>query len=284
MKADEQDKRREAALRFVAKRYRPGALDPDRAWLRFAEAQGISSLKRVWMRSAYVWTVAASIALLVSLIGFYQWQQKQPDWVTFTAEAQQVKRLTLPDQTEISLAGGSRLTYDARHYGQEMRSVRLEGKAFFEVWHDEARPFRVETAESRVTVLGTRFQVVAGKEQTTVDVVNGKVGFALREKTDSVALTAGLQAYYTSGDQRIKVTEQPNPNELAWLTHRLRFEETPLPQVVADLEQAYQTTLSYSGDADKRLTATLEELTLEEALQVVNETLDVRITQNPPNP
>ena len=284
MKADEQDKRREAALRFVAKRYRPGALDPDRAWLRFAEAQGISSLKRVWMRSAYVWTVAASIALLVSLIGFYQWQQKQPDWVTFTAEAQQVKRLTLPDQTEISLAGGSRLTYDARHYGQEMRLVRLEGKAFFEVWHDEARPFRVETAESRVTVLGTRFQVVAGKEQTTVDVVSGKVGFALREKTDSVALTAGLQAYYTSGDPRIKVTEQPNPNELAWLTHRLRFEETPLPQVVADLEQAYQTTLSYSGDADKRLTATLEELTLEEALQVVNETLDVRITQNPPNP
>ena len=284
MKADEQDKRSEAALRFVAKRYRPGALDPDRAWLRFAEAQGISSLKRVWMRSAYVWTVAASIALLVSLIGFYQWQQKQPDWVTFTAEAQQVKRLTLPDQTEISLAGGSRLTYDARHYGQEMRLVRLEGKAFFEVWHDEARPFRVETAESRVTVLGTRFQVVAGKEQTTVDVVSGKVGFALREKTDSVALTAGLQAYYTSGDPRIKVTEQPNPNELAWLTHRLRFEETPLPQVVADLEQAYQTTLSYSGDADKRLTATLEELTLEEALQVVNETLDVRITQNPPNP
>ena len=284
MKADEQDKRREAALRFVAKRYRPGALDPDQAWLRFAEAQGITSLKRVWMRSAYVWTVAASIALLVSLIGFYQWQQKQPDWVTFTAEAQQVKRLTLPDQTEISLAGGSRLTYDARHYGQEMRLVRLEGKAFFEVWHDEARPFRVETAESRVTVLGTRFQVVAGKEQTTVDVVSGKVGFALREKTDSVALTAGLQAYYTSGDPRIKVTEQPNPNELAWLTHRLRFEETPLPQVVADLEQAYQTTLSYSGDADKRLTATLEELTLEEALQVVNETLDVRITQNPPNP
>lgn len=284
MKADEQDKRREAALRFVAKCYRPGALDTDRAWLRFAEAQGISSLKRVWMRSAYVWTVAASIALLVSLIGFYQWQQKQPDWVTFTAEAQQVKRLTLPDQTEISLAGGSRLTYGARHYGQEMRLVRLEGKAFFEVWHDEARPFRVETAESRVTVLGTRFQVVAGKEQTMVDVVSGKVGFALREKTDSVALTAGLQAYYTSGDQRIKVTAQPNPNELAWLTHRLRFEETPLPQVVADLEQAYQTTLIYSGDADKRLTATLEELTLEEALQVVNETLDVRITQNPPNP
>ena len=284
MKADEQDKRREAALRFVAKHYRSGALDPDRAWRRFAEAQGISSLKRVWMRSASVWTVAASIALLVSLIGFYQWQQKQPDWVTFTAEAQQVKRLTLPDQTEISLAGGSRLTYDARHYGQEMRSVRLEGKAFFEVWHDEARPFRVETAESRVTVLGTRFQVVAEKERTVVDVMSGKVGFALREKKDSVALTAGLPAYYTSGDQRIKVTEQPNPNELAWLTHRLRFEETPLPQVVADLEQAYQTTLSYSGDADKRLTATLEELTLEEALQVVNETLDVRITQNPPNP
>ena len=80
------------------------------------------------------------------------------------------------------------------------------------------------------------------------------------------------------------MAEQRNPNELAWQTHRLRFEETPLTQVVADLELAYQTTLTYSGAADKRLTATLEELTLEEALQVVNETLDVRIMQNPLNP
>ena len=162
--------------------------------------------------------------------------------------------------------------------------VRLEGKAFFEVQHDKAHPFHVETAESRVTVLGTRFQVVAGKEQTTVDVVSGKVGFALRERSDSVVLTAGLRACYAIGSDQIAVTERQNPNELAWQTHRLRFEETPLPQVVADLELAYQTTLIYSGAADKRLTATFEELTLEEALRVVNETLDVRVTQNPPNP
>lgn len=283
MKADEQDKRREAALRFVTSHYRPGALDPERAWQRFAEAQHIPLNKRVW-RMRYAFSMAAAIALLVGFFGFYRWQQAQPDWVTFTVEMQQVKQLILPDRTEISLAGGSRLTYDARHYGQEVRMVRLEGKAFFEVQHDKAHPFHVETAESRVTVLGTRFQVVADKEQTTVDVVNGKVGFALRERPDSVVLTAGLRACYATESDRIVVTEQQNPNELAWQTHRLRFEETPLPQVVADLELAYQTSLTYLGAADKRLTATLEELTLEEALQVVNETLDVRIAQNPPNP
>ena len=283
MKADEQDKRREAALCFVASHYRPGALDPERAWLRFAEAQHIPLTKRVW-RMRYAFPMAAAIVLLVGFFGFYRWQQAQPKWVTFTAEMQQVKQLILPDRTEISLAGGSRLTYDARHYGQEVRLVRLEGKALFEVQHDKAHPFRIETAESRVTVLGTCFQVVAGKEQTIVDVMSGKVGFALRERPDSVVLTAGLRACYAIGSDRIAVTEQQNPNELAWQTHRLRFEETPLPQVVADLELAYQTTLTYSGAADKRLTATLEELTLEEALQVVNITLDVRITQNPPNP
>ena len=133
-------------------------------------------------------------------------------------------------------------------------------------------------------MLGTCFQVVAGKEQTTVDVVSGKVGFALHERPDSVVLTAGLRACYAMGSDLIAVTEQQNPNELAWQTHRLRFKETPLPQVVADLEQAYQTALTYSGAVDKRLTATLEGLTLEEALQVVNETLDVHITQNPSNP
>ena len=41
MKADEQDKRREAAIHFVASHYRSGALDPERAWQRFAKAQRI---------------------------------------------------------------------------------------------------------------------------------------------------------------------------------------------------------------------------------------------------
>ena len=283
MQADEQDKRREAALRFVASRYRSGALDSERAWQRFAKAQHIPLTKRMW-RMRYVLPMAAAIALLVGFFGFYLWQQDQPDWVTFTAEAQQVKQLTLPDRTEISLAGGARLRYDAKHYGQTTRQVQLEGKAYFEVRHDETHPFQVEMAESRLTVLGTCFQVMAGKEQTTVDVVSGKVGFALHERPDSVVLTAGLRACYAMGSDRIAVTEQQNPNELAWQTHRLRFEETPLPQVVADLELAYQTALTYSGAVDKRLTATLEGLTLEEALQVVNETLDVHITQNPSNP
>ena len=283
MKADEQDKRREAAIHFVASHYRSGALDPERAWRRFAKAQRIPSATRAWSMR-YVLLMAAAIALLVGFFGFYHWQQAQPEWVTFTAEAQQVKQLTLPDRTEVSLAGGAQLRYDAKHYGQTTRQVQLEGKAYFEVRHDEAHPFQIAMAESRVTVLGTRFQVVAGKEQTTVDVVSGKVGFALHEKPDSVVLTAGLRACYVIGSDRIAVAEQRNPNELAWQTHRLRFEETPLTQVVADLELAYQTTLTYSGAADKRLTATLEELTLEEALQVVNETLDVRIMQNPLNP
>ena len=283
MQADEQDKQREAALRFVASRYRSGALDSERAWLRFAKAQHIPLTKRMW-RMRYALPMAAAIALLVGFFGSYLWQQAQPDWVTFTAEAQQVKQLTLPDRTEISLAGGARLRYDAKHYGQTTRQVQLEGKAYFEVRHDETHPFQVEMAESRLTVLGTCFQVMAGKEQTTVDVVSGKVGFALHERPDSVVLTAGLRACYAMGSDRIAVTEQQNPNELAWQTHRLRFKETPLPQVVADLEQAYQTALTYSGAVDKRLTATLEGLTLEEALQVVNETLDVHITQNPSNP
>ena len=89
MKANEQDKRREAAIHFVASHYRSGALDPERAWQRFAKAQHILSATRVWgMR--YALLMAAAIALLVGFFGFYRWQQAQPDWVTFTAEVQQV--------------------------------------------------------------------------------------------------------------------------------------------------------------------------------------------------
>lgn len=61
---NEQDDRFEKRLRFVARRYKEGSLDTDKAWERFAARQGIRrkvSFRRYWM-------AAASVMLL--LVGF----------------------------------------------------------------------------------------------------------------------------------------------------------------------------------------------------------------------
>ena len=127
---NEQDDRFEKRLRFVARRYKEGSLDTDKAWERFAARQGIRrkvSFRRYWM-------AAASVMLL--LVGFgtlYMTERSKPEWVSVVTAPGQLKDVYLPDSTLVAMAGGSTLRYDAKIYGKERRVVEMTGKAFFQV-------------------------------------------------------------------------------------------------------------------------------------------------------
>ena len=85
------------------------------------------------------------------------------------AIAQQT-RVTLRDGTRVVLNAGSRLRY-ADDFGRADRDVELDGEGYFDVVHDEARPFRVHARGSVAQDVGTRFVVRAYPEQRGVDVV-----------------------------------------------------------------------------------------------------------------
>lgn len=67
-------------------------------------------------------------------------------------------------------------------------------------------------------------------------------------------------------------------NKLAWRTGQLRFMETPLDKVIEDLSDYYQVKIAnQTKNEGARLTATFNNLPLEDVLQVVNQTLDARL-------
>lgn len=84
--------------------------------------------------------------------------------------------LALADGSTVTLQPGALLHYPAR-FGGGQRVVRLEGEAFFDVFHDAGHPFRVLTDELETTVLGTSFSVraVPGQGAATVRVRTGRV-------------------------------------------------------------------------------------------------------------
>lgn len=280
---NEQEKKWERDIRFVTRRYREGALDPERAWKRFAEARAIRrtvAFRRYWAG------VAAAVLALVGLGVWLAVKPAAPDWVAVSAAPGQVKDWYLPDSTHVTLAGGARARYDARAYGRAERVVEMSGKAFFRVARDEARPFSVRTDEATVTVLGTRFQVDATAERIEVSVSTGKVRFsAARPTVEPVILTAGMVARYVPAAPAIRMLPEPEPNEEAWRTGVLRFHETPLERVIRDLGDYYgvrvENRATGAASAGKRLTATFDHLSLDEALRVINQTLDIRLVALP---
>ena len=152
MNNNEHDNKLEQRIRFVAKRYREGSLDSDKAWQKFASEHVISrkvSFRRYWIGAAAV------VLVLVGLGTWFTVERNAPDWVAITTAPGQMKDVYLPDSTLVALAGDSWIRYDAKRYDKERRAVEMNGKAFFQVTRNEARPFSVKTSQTEVTVLGT---------------------------------------------------------------------------------------------------------------------------------
>lgn len=276
----EQENKLEQRIRFIAKHYEDGRLDTDKAWQQFAGKHQVCrtvSFRRYWM-------IAASVVLL--LIGFgtyFVTEYNSPKWVAVTTAPEQVKDVYLPDSTLISMAGGSSIRYDMKAYGKERRVVEMKGKAFFQVMRNEARPFSVYTKQTEVTVLGTSFQIDERPGGTDVDVMTGKVSFgATGSQADKVILTAGMSASYSMEKKEITLIEEEDLNTLSWKTRQLRFSDTPLEKVISDLNEYYQVKVINKAETPNlKLTATFNDLPLEDVLLVINQTLDTRLTPAP---
>ncbi|MGY0035180.1 FecR family protein [Pedobacter sp. NJ-S-72] len=78
----------------------------------------------------------------------------------------------LPDGTKVWLNAGSSLKYPTIFAAHE-RKVELTGEGYFEVKHDQSKPFRVITPGTggngqQVEVLGTHFNINCYPDETTI--------------------------------------------------------------------------------------------------------------------
>lgn len=80
-------------------------------------------------------------------------------------------QVTLPDGTKVWLNAGTTICYP-RVTPRKSRYVKVDnGEVLFDVKKDENKPFVVETFASRITVLGTRFNVMADEQRNEFSVV-----------------------------------------------------------------------------------------------------------------
>lgn len=202
------------------------------------KAQDQTDIRISWRRA--VLRAAASVAIL--LCAYWGWQQfrvHNPDEIVVSAEQIQGTSQQLPDGSVCWLNKGSQLRY-AANMGDQTRQVALEGEGYFEVAHDPARPFKVSLQNGgSVEVLGTQFDVRQTNSETAVIVRSGKVRFIPAGQTDGPVLLANQKAVFDRSHSKIHISVLNSLNELSWQTGGLEFVNTPLNQVVKDLERFY---------------------------------------------
>ena len=171
---------------------------------------------------------------------------------TWQTAAGQTLTANLSDGSFVRLAEGSRLQeWDS---GEE-RVVTLEGRGFFAVARDVARPFVVQANSGQVRVLGTRFELKEEGDAFRTVVVEGRV--LVSNDRGTVEVTAGHVAVAHPDAPPSSAKAQDVYSLLDWPGGTLVFQGTPLAQVALEVTREYGRSLSVEGEAlaTRRITA-----------------------------
>ena len=223
----------------------------------------------------------AAISLLLVIPSFFLYRFfSSPVEKQLTASAGMTE-VTLPDGTTVTLNSGATLSYPSRFEGS-FRRVTLQGEAWFEVSHDQSKPFIIAAENVRIRVVGTSFSVNTRTNRDTKEIIlaSGTVRVYYENMPGKTAmLLPGDKAELISGGYTIIKSTNEDVNFLAWKTKHLVFNNAPLGEVVALLTKVYHTDVRLSGDrlSDCRITATFDKQSLESVLNVLKATLDLQI-------
>ena len=202
---------------------------------------------RLWLgRTA---AVAACITGLLFLSTFFAQRMNttyynEPQIVTMHSNIGVRTHFNLPDGSIVYLNAGSTISYPIP-FPKDKRPVSLSGEAYFNVTENANSPFIVSTFNDRmfIKVTGTEFNVEAYEDDylAHTTLVNGEVS-VLFDKEGVVSeypLSPSQKGTFDLITNIFRVQTVNSEIETGWISGKVIFKDTPLPEVLRKLSHFY---------------------------------------------
>ena len=193
-------------------------------------------------RKLSYWSVAASLLVLVTA-GLSWWFYVNSGSISYSTNYGERQQIELPDGSKVEMNANSELTWNKNWKRTGVRSVVLNGEAYFDVVKNRARQFQVNTGETIVKVLGTSFNVSNRRGDTEVYLNEGKVQLALPDELE-ITLSPGEKIRYDVNDKIVSKTKNETLHSAAsWKTGVISFQKVLLKEIITELSDIYGINL-----------------------------------------
>ncbi|RLJ69515.1 FecR family protein [Pedobacter alluvionis] len=200
--------------------------------------------------------IAAAVFFIIT-IGISVWKLNtnvvSENQVTVVTGSTQKKRITLSDGSVVLLGPSAKLCYP-KAFASNSRHIALkEGEVFFDIAHQEKRPFTVHTSAGvDIKVLGTSFKVKSYQDnkQLEVVVVTGKVAVS-NQKGNLATLVKDEFLTYDKNDGRAAIRKIK-----ASAFIKFAFDGANLDQVISKLQYVYSIKILLNDTALGKLKTT----------------------------
>lgn len=159
-------------------------------------------------------------------------------------------KINLPDGTEVWLNAASSLRFPAAFQGKERR-VRLTGEAYFEVAKNKAMPFKVETENNTIEVLGTHFNVNAYENERFMETTLVEGSVSVSNALGTVKIKPDQQAQIDRNSNKMNVIQVDANDVVAWKNGYFLFEDESIERIMRKLARWYDVDVEYRGDFSK---------------------------------
>jgi ferric-dicitrate binding protein FerR (iron transport regulator) len=153
-------------------------------------------------------------------------------------------QINLPDGTKVWLNAASSLSFPVK-FGNDSRSVKLTGEAYFEVAEVKHIPFLVNFNNQVVEVLGTQFNISSYADEAVDKTTLFEGSIKLSQNNNQVLLTPGQQAVYERNE--LKVQKADLEEALAWKNGYFIFKNEDIKSIMKKISRWYDVEVSYSG-------------------------------------
>ncbi len=230
--------------------------------------------------------IAATFVLPICLVAlFFTYRENRqlasiPMTGITTQQDEQVS-VTLPDGTVVALNAMSKLKYALQDFGNGKREVYFDGEGHYQVAKDKEHPFTIHAQGMEVQVLGTEFNFINREKDNKAEIalLNGSVKLTSLVSGESYTMSPKEIVIIDkkTGDMDIHRSENVS-DATAWQQKQMIFRNTPLSEVLANIEKRYKVAIKLEVQATEHFTGTLPTNNLNEALNIIKLTYGFRIT------
>lgn len=222
--------------------------------------------------------------LLVSTIFLYNKVNTQlaSKELTISTGIGEKAQMSLPDGTQVSLNGGTKIHYSADLFNKTARQITFEGEAYFNVAKNKKCPFIINTQYLKIEVVGTKFNLLARPHDKTAEIAldEGIVNLTSIRLKKQITLDPGYKATLDYETGQFTVAKDIMKQSSVWRHHQLIFTKTSLYNVINTLEKNYNVKISVDSDLSKEdlFTGTITSSNLNEALEILSKTYHLSVS------
>lgn len=263
-------------------------LVPDQHWRSVLEQAPQQASRRRWLRTTFLIGAPALAAgtAVIALPGLRELWQPAPEFTrSYQSARGEQQRIVLPDQSILHL--NTDTLVDVAFYADHREVTLHQGEALFDIHKQHDRPFQVLGGLATILVTGTVFNVRRDPQALSIIVQEGQVQVSSGRwwSPSHVSLGPDQRLSLEAGSSSPRLDSTPAQAATAWHTGQLVFSNTPLSEVVRELnryrpsQQAIQ--IMDASLASRRIAAVFELRDSADLLETLPELLPLRVNTLP---